>query len=214
MVGINKAGFNIIKVFLILSIAGYMLSYWLPIFGQLSIIFILITLFLVYFFRDPKRKTEQNDKIIYSPADGEVIEIKETSEDKFLKVPARVVKIFMTPLYVHVQRAPVKGRIGYLEYIKGKFMPANLDKASEENEQNLIGIENARVKVLIKQIAGLIARRIVWWVQTQQGVSQGERIGMIKLGSQVDIYVPMNVNIKVKVKEKVKAGLTVLGEIK
>ncbi len=93
-------------------------------------------------------------------------------------------------------------------------MPANLDKASEENEQNLIGIENAKVKILVKQIAGLIARRIVWWINMQQGISQGERIGMIKLGSQVDIYVPMNVNIKVKVKEKVKAGLTVLGEIK
>ncbi|MBI5555378.1 MAG: phosphatidylserine decarboxylase family protein [Elusimicrobia bacterium] len=212
--GINKAGFKIIKVFLLLSIAGYMLSYWLVIFGQLSIIIIFITLFLVYFFRDPSRKTKENDKIIYSPADGEVIEIKETSEDKFLKAPARIVKIFMTPLDVHVQRSPIKGRIGYLEYRKGKFMPANLEKASEENEQNLIGIENAKVKILIKQIAGLIARRIVWWVHTQQGVSQGERIGMIKLGSQVDIYVPLDVEVRVKVKDKVKAGLTVLGEIK
>lgn len=212
--GINKAGFNMIKVFLLLSIAGYMLSYWLEIFGQVSIIFIFITLFLVYFFRDPNRKAEENDKIIYSPADGEVIEIKETSEDKFLKVPARVVKIFMTPLDVHVQRSPIKGRIGYLEYKKGKFMPANLEKASEENEQNLIGIENAKVKILVKQIAGLIARRIVWWINMQQGVSQGERIGMIKLGSQVDIYVPLDIEVKVKVKDKVKAGLTVLGEIK
>lgn len=212
--GINKAGFNIIKVFLLLSIAGYILSYWLAIFGQVSIIFIFITLFLVYFFRDPNRKTEENDKIIYSPADGEVIEIKETSEDKFLKVPARVVKIFMTPLDIHVQRSPIKGRIGYLEYKKGKFMPANLEKASEENEQNLIGIENAKVKILVKQIAGLIARRIVWWINMQQGVSQGERIGMIKLSSQVDIYIPLDVIVKVKVKDKVKAGLTVLGEIK
>ena len=212
--GINKAGFNSIKIFLLLSVAGYMLSYWQAIFGQLSIIFIFITLFLVYFFRDPNRHTEADDKVIYSPADGEVIEIKEVSEDKFLKAPAMVIKIFMTPLDVHVQRAPVKGRIGYLEYKKGKFMPANLDKASEENEQNLIGIENDNGKVLIKQIAGILARRIVWWVNLQQGVSQGERIGMIKLGSQVDIYVPMNIDIKVKVKEKVKAGLTVLGEIK
>lgn len=212
--GINKAGFNSIKVFLLLSIAGYMLSYWQAIFGQLSIIFIFITLFLVYFFRDPNRQTEENDNIIYSPADGEVIEIKEVSEDKFIKAQAMVIKIFMTPLDVHVQRAPIKGRISYLEYKKGKFMPANLDKASEENEQNLIGIESNRVKILVKQIAGLIARRIVWWVNMQQGISQGERIGMIKLGSQVDIYIPMNIDIKVKVKEKVKAGLTILGEIK
>jgi phosphatidylserine decarboxylase len=212
--GINKAGFNIIKVFLVLSIAGYMLSYWMEIFGRLSIFFILITIFLVYFFRDPNRKTEEKDSAIYSPADGEVIEIKEVSEGKFLKAQSVVIKIFMTPLDVHVQRAPVKGRISYLEYKKGKFMPANLDKASEENEQNLIGIENAKVKILIKQIAGLIARRIVWWVNMQQGVSQGERLGMIKLGSQVDIYVPLNIEIKVKVKDKVKAGLTILGEIK
>ncbi len=212
--GINKAGYKIIKIFLLLSIAGYMLSYWLEIFGQVSIIFIFITLFLVYFFRDPSRKTEENDKAIYSPADGEVIEIKETSEDKFLKAPSRVIKIFMTPLDVHVQRSPIKGRIGYLEYKKGKFMPANLDKASEENEQNLIGIENAKVKILIKQIAGLIARRIVWWINMRQGVSQGERIGMIKLGSQVDIYVPLDVEIKVKVKDKVKAGLTIIAELK
>lgn len=203
-----------IKVFLLLSIAGYMLSYWLEIFGQVSIIFIFITLFLVYFFRDPRRKTEENDKAIYSPADGEIIEIKEAREDKFLKVPSQVIKIFMTPLDVHVQRAPIKGRIGYLEYKKGKFMPANLDKASEENEQNMIGIENAKVKILIKQIAGLIARRIVWWVNMQQGVSQGERIGMIKLGSQVDIFIPLDVEIKVKVKDKVKAGLTVIAELK
>lgn len=214
MIGINKAGFNSIKVFLLLSIAGYMLSYWQAIFGQISIIFIFITLFLVYFFRDPNRQTEENDNFIYSPADGEVIEIKEVSEDKFIKAQAMVIKIFMTPLDVHVQRAPIKGRIGYLEYKKGKFMPANLDKASEENEQNLIGIESNRVRVLVKQIAGILARRIVWWVNMQQGISQGERIGMIKLGSQVDIYVPMNIDIKVKVKEKVKAGLTILGEIK
>ncbi|MDD5492336.1 MAG: phosphatidylserine decarboxylase family protein [bacterium] len=212
--GINKAGFNLIKIFLALSIAGYSLSYWMEIFGRLSIFFILITIFLVYFFRDPNRYTEANDKVIYSPADGEVIEIKEVTEDKFLKATAMVIKIFMTPLDVHVQRAPIKGRIEYLEYKKGKFMPANLDKASEENEQNLIGIGNNSVKVLIKQIAGLIARRIVWWINMQQGVSQGERIGMIKLGSQVDIYVPMNIDIKVKIKDKVKAGLTVLGEIK
>ncbi|MDD5132415.1 MAG: phosphatidylserine decarboxylase family protein [bacterium] len=212
--GINKAGFNLIKIFLILSIAGYILSYWVEFFGRLSMFFVLITIFLVYFFRDPNRKTEENDKAIYSPADGEVIEIKEVSEEKFLKAPAMVIKIFMTPLDVHVQRAPIKGRIEYLEYKKGKFMPANLDKASEENEQNLIGIGNNNIKVLVIQIAGLIARRIVWWVNLQQGVSQGERIGMIKLGSQVDIYVPMNIDVKVKVKEKVKAGLTVLGEIK
>jgi phosphatidylserine decarboxylase len=214
LIGINRAGFNSIKIFLLLSVAGYILSYWQAIFGQVSIIFTFITLFLVYFFRDPNRQTEENDNLIYSPADGEVIEIKEVSEDKFIKAQAMVIKIFMTPLDVHVQRAPIKGRIGYLEYKKGKFMPANLDKASEENEQNLIGLENNRVRVLVKQIAGLLARRIVWWVNMQQGISQGERIGMIKLGSQVDIYVPMNIAIKVKVKEKVKAGLTVLGEIK
>ncbi len=212
--GINKAGFNSIKVFLLLSIAGYILSYWQAIFGQVGIIFIFITLFLVYFFRDPDRKTIENDNSIYSPADGEVIEIKEVSEDKFLKAQAMVIKIFMTPLDVHVQRAPVKGRIGYLEYKKGKFLPANLDKASEDNEQNLIGIESTKVKILVKQIAGLIARRIVWWVNMQQGISQGERIGMIKLGSQVDIYVPMNIDIKVKVKDKVKAGLTIIAELK
>ncbi|MDD5259249.1 MAG: phosphatidylserine decarboxylase family protein [bacterium] len=212
--GINKAGFNLIKIFLILSIAGYILSYWVEFFGRLSIFFVLITIFLVYFFRDPNRKTEENDAIVYSPADGEVIEIKEVTEDKFLKTQAMVIKIFMTPLDVHVQRAPIKGRVEYLEYKKGKFMPANLDKASAENEQNLIGIENNRVKVLVKQIAGILARRIVWWVNMQQGISQGERLGMIKLGSQVDIYIPMNIDIKVKVKEKVKAGLTVLGEVK
>jgi phosphatidylserine decarboxylase len=212
--GINRAGFISILIFFVLSVVLYVLSYWMEFFGRLSIFFILITIFLVYFFRDPNRKTEANDTIIYSPADGEVIEIKEVSEDKFLKTQAMVIKIFMTPLDVHVQRAPIKGRIGYLEYKKGKFMPANLDKASDENEQNLIGIESDKVKILIKQIAGLIARRIVWWVNTQQGVSQGERIGMIKLGSQVDIYVPLHVAIKIKIKDKVKAGLTILGEIK
>ena len=211
--GINKEGIKLIMVFLGLSLACFLLSYWQDLFGVIGFVLFVITLLLVNFFRDPNRKVAENENLVYSPADGEVIEIKQVAEDKFLKCDATVVKIFMTPLDVHVQRAPIKGMIGYQEYKQGKFMPANLDKASTENEQNLIGI-SGKVNVLVKQIAGLLARRIVWWAHLQQGVSQGERIGMIKFGSQVDIYVPLNVGIKVKIHEKVKAGLTVIGEIK
>jgi len=212
-VGINKEGLKLIMIFLGLSLACFLLSYWKDIFGVIGFVLFIITLLLVNFFRDPNRKVAENEQLIYSPADGEVIEIKQVNEDKFLKSDAIVVKIFMTPLDVHIQRAPIKGLISYQEYKQGKFLPANLDKASTDNEQNLIGI-SGKVNVLVKQIAGLLARRIVWWAHLQQGVSQGERIGMIKFGSQVDIYVPLNVEIKVKMHEKVKAGLTVIGEIK
>lgn len=210
---IRREGLQMIVTFFGLTVLCFFLRAWSEIFGYISIIFILTTLLLVYFFRDPQRKVQENETLIYSPADGEVIEIAAVCEEKFFKSEAQVIRIFMTPLDVHIQRAPVKGRIDYLEYKKGKFLPANWDKASEDNEQNLIGIDG-RVKVLVKQIAGVLARRIVWWVHLRQGVSQGERIGMIKLGSQVDIFVPLNVKIKVKVKERVQAGLTVIGEIK
>lgn len=211
--GIHREGFTLIALFFALSLICLVVTHWQKMFGYPSIIFIMITLLLVYFFRDPIRQVKEANNLVYSPADGQVIEISKVSEDKFLKSQATVVKIFMTPLDVHIQRAPIKGRIGYLEYKKGKFLPANLDKASEDNEQNLIGVDG-RIKVLIKQIAGILARRIVCWVNPRQGVSQGERIGMIKFGSQVDIYLPIEVEIKVKVKDKVKTGLTVIGEIK
>lgn len=210
---INKEGRTLIKFFFAIALAGYMLSYWVRSFVILGAIFLVLTLFLVYFFRDPERNILEDKNVIYSPADGTVIQIQKEPEPAFLKTEATVVRIFMTPLNVHIQRAPIKGRIEYLEYKKGKFLPANLDKAASDNEQNLIGI-NGGVKVLIKQIAGILARRIVCWMHMEQGVSQGERIGMIKFGSQVDIYLPENIELKVKVKEKVKAGLTVLGEIK
>lgn len=210
---IHREGLRLILTFLGITIVCFLFRPKWEFFGYVSIIFILTTLLLVYFFRDPKRKVQENETLIYSPADGEVIEIGTVQEDKFLKGQSYVVKIFMTPLDVHIQRAPIKGRVDYLEYRKGKFLPANWDKACEDNEHNYIGIDG-QVKILVKQIAGLLARRIVWWVHQQQGVSQGERIGMIKFGSQVDIFVPVNVEIKVRVKEKVYGGLTVIGEIK
>jgi phosphatidylserine decarboxylase len=211
--GIHKEGVTLITVFLAITVCCFILSQWKDVFGYISIIFIIISLLLVNFFRDPSRRTQQNEQLVYSPADGEIIEISRVQEDKFLKSEATVIKIFMTPLDVHIQRSPIKGLVLFQEYKAGKFLPAKMDKASTDNEQNLLGFEG-KIKVLVKQIAGLLARRIVWWVHMQQGVSQGEKIGMIKFGSQVDIYVPLNVEIKVKLKDKVKAGLTIIGEVK
>lgn len=180
----------------------------------LLIIFsILLLAFTFYFFRDPERTTPQDENIIIAPADGKIIFIKEVFEDKFLKSDAVQVSIFMSPLNVHVNRFPVSGQIGYFEHIPGKYLVAFEDKASEANERTLIGIDNGKFKLLFKQIAGFIARRIVANLQVGMKTTAGERFGMIKFGSRVDVIMPTNAVIKIKVNDTVKAGETILAEI-
>ncbi len=171
----------------------------------------LLVLFSIYFFRDPERKIPNENNIIVSPADGTVILIGPTHEDEFFKSGVQQISIFMSVFDVHVNRIPIDGRIAYFRYQTGKFLQAYKDDASYENEQTIILIENENIKVLFKQIAGILARRIVCHLRNGMNVNQGERFGMIKFGSRVDMILPKEVKLNIKLKQKVTAGKTIIG---
>ncbi len=168
--------------------------------------------FTLNFFRDPERISPGGDNVVLSPADGKVISIKKVSENEFFKGEALQISIFMSPLDVHVNRIPVSGKVSHLRYVPGRFFAAFEDKASEKNEQTIIGLENNQGKVLFKQIAGFVARRIVCNLQVGDSVSAGERFGMIKFGSRVDVFLPPSSSPKVALDQKAVAGETILAE--
>jgi phosphatidylserine decarboxylase len=196
----------------ILPLLGISAFCWLlGVFGWASF-FSLFTLFVISFFRDPERTIPAGDKAILSPADGKVIRIESCTEERFLKGPAIKVSIFMSVFNVHVNRIPLSGRIAEVAYRPGKFVSANLDKASATNEQNALLLEAAGgTKLLFVQIAGLIARRIVCWVRKGDLVERGRRFGLIRFGSRMDVYLPPNVQIKARLGQKAYGGQTILG---
>ena len=174
----------------------------------------LAFLFTLNFFRDPERSTPSGEGLVISPADGTVVAVKEVTEDLYLKGSAVQISIFMSPINVHVNRIPVSGKIAYFNYVKGKFFAAFEDKASLDNEQTHIGIDNGKYKVFFKQIAGFIARRIVCHLKVGDTVTAGKRFGMIKFGSRVDVFVPKNSDIKVSIGGKTTAGESVLAVVR
>jgi phosphatidylserine decarboxylase len=173
-----------------------------------------LLLFLIFFFRDPERKAPAGENLILSSADGKIISVKPFQNVEFVGGQGTLVSVFMSVFDVHVNRAPISGKVEYFKYNPGKFFPAFKDKASSENEQTELGIENAHGRVIIKQIAGIIARRIVCKVRPGDKLSAGQRLGMIKFGSRVDHLLPENVEIRVKPGQKVRAGETVIGVFK
>lgn len=178
----------------------------------LSVIFISFTL---YFFRDPLRHVPKDLKSgdVLSPADGKVMMIEEVQENEFIKGPAKVIGIFLSPLNVHVNRVPISGQVKYYQYIKGEFIAAYDHASADKNERTVIGIEGERFKVLFKQITGFVARRIVCELRVGDKVKIGEKFGMIKFGSRTDVILPVNANIKVSVNQKVTGGITLLAEV-
>lgn len=180
----------------------------------LFLLLVLITLFVVWFFRNPERHFIEEEKVVICPADGKVIKMENvdaagTTSGRFKKI-----SIFMNVFNVHVNRAPYSGIIEAVNYHEGKFISANLDKASLDNERNevVIRTEDGRM-VWAVQIAGLIARRIVCWVKPGDIIQKGERIGLIRFGSRVDVYLPEDSTVTVNIGDKVKAGETYLGYI-
>ncbi len=175
-------------------------------------IFTLLTLFVIYFFRDPERAIPPGEKAILSPADGKVVQVQPCVEERFLKGPAIKLSVFMSLFNVHVNRNPLTGRIVDSAYSRGKFIRADLNQASASNEQNALLVENPEgVRLLVVQIAGLIARRIICWVKKGDRVEKGQRFGMICFGSRLDIYLPENTALRVRLGEKTLAGKTILG---
>ncbi len=168
--------------------------------------------FTLNFFRDPDRTTPTRQNVVVSPADGKVIVVKTVVENEFFRGPAAQISVFMSPLNVHVNRIPMTGKVTHFRYVEGEYFAAYEEKASEKNEQTIIGLENHKGKVLFKQIAGFVARRIVCAVNVGDSVQMGERFGMIKFGSRVDVFLPADAVLKVAVGDRAVAGETILAE--
>jgi phosphatidylserine decarboxylase len=174
---------------------------------------VIIALWVVYFFRDPERTGERGDALVVSPADGLVVLITEVDELSFISARALRISIFMNVFDVHVNRYPVSGTVPFLQYNKGKFLHAAHEKASLDNEQMSVGIQSGARRILVRQIAGLIARRIVNYAKVGDTAVQGERMGIIRFGSRVDVFIPPGSVLRVKVGERTVAGTTVLAEL-
>lgn len=172
-----------------------------------------VTWLVLNFFRDPERTVPAGDDLVVAPADGRIISVGPVTEPVYINGDALRVCIFMSPLDVHVNRFPVSGRVGYMEHVAGRFTPAFRDKASEDNERTLIGIDRGGVKILFKQISGSLARRIVADVTVGQQAVAGKRFGMIKLGSRVDVLLPPSAKVAVRVNDRAVAGQTVIARL-
>lgn len=173
----------------------------------------IVALWVAYFFRDPERQGDRGDRLVVSPADGRVVMVTEVDEPAFLRGRVRRISIFMNVFDVHVNRYPVTGTIAYLHYNPGKFLNAAADKASLENEQQSVGLETGRrTRILVRQIAGLIARRIVTYARMGDEAAQGARMGMIRFGSRVDVFLPLDATVRVVPGQRVLAGTTVLAD--
>jgi phosphatidylserine decarboxylase len=177
---------------------------------------VVLTLYVCYFFRDPERVTPQGEGLVVSPADGlvqRIVEVIPPQELELGEVPHTRISIFLNVFDVHVNRIPMAGKIAAEHYIAGKFVNAELDKASEENERQLVTIETAKGKIGLVQIAGLVARRILCNLEKGQQVATGERYGLIRFGSRVDVYLPKGAKVKVLEGQRSIGGETVLAEI-
>ncbi len=214
---ITKYGIDVLIIVIFFSAILILISLFLIKPQFLKILFVIIgfviLIFTIYFFRDPDRKIPNDPDSIIAPADGKIILIHEVFEPDYLKKDAIMISIFMSPLNVHVNRYPMNGKIGYFKHIKGKHIVAFADKSSELNERTLIGIEDGNRKILFKQIAGVLARRIVADIKVGSYVKAGERFGMIKFGSRVDLFIPKdNSSVIIKLGEKTYAGETVIAK--
>jgi len=183
--------------------------WWLP-----TLVWLPFAVWLLVFFRDPVRRGPRGDQAVISPADGTIVSVATVDEPAYLKAPSVRVSIFMSVFNVHVNRYPVSGTVEYRYYNPGKFLHAAREKASLDNEQSSIGVRGARGPLLVRQIAGSIARRIVTDARVGDPAVQAERLGMIRFGSRVDVFLPASAGAKITVKvgDKVHAAATVLAE--
>lgn len=175
---------------------------------------LVLTLFTLFFFRDPERIVPEGKGVVVSPADGKVIVVKDVFEPHYLKQDVKQISIFLSVFNVHVNRSPVEGAVSLVKYNPGKFHVASVDKASLDNEQTAMVIGRGKQNILVKQIAGLIARRIVCYAKPGDTITRGERYGLIRFGSRVDLFLPKDADVSVKVGDRVKGGSDVIGVLK
>ena len=179
----------------------------------LAFLLTLIALWVAYFFRDPERTGERGERVAIAPADGKVLMVTEVDEPAFLHGRAQRVSIFMNVFSVHVNRYPVSGTVKYVQVTRGKFLNAASEQSSLENEQTSVGIEAGSRRVLVRQIAGLVARRIITYSREGERVTQGDRMGLIRIGSRVDVFLPAGSTVRVKPGDLTVAGVSVIGEL-
>jgi phosphatidylserine decarboxylase len=175
-------------------------------FKYIAILFFILALFVAFFFRNPSRKIPEGKNLIVSPADGKVVKIAKSEEGE------QCISIFLSIFNVHVNRSPIPGTLKELRYVRGRFKAAFNEEASRVNEQNIIAVDGGDIQVTFKQIAGLIARRVVCWKKAGDRLERGEVLGLIRFGSRVDVLLPEKVNISVRVGEKVRGGSSILGD--
>ena len=197
-------------IFILPPVGLAILFFWLGLW-PVGIAFVVLAAFMAFFFRDPKREPPTDANVIVSPADGRVTRISALEEAN--ENSATLVSIFLSPLDVHINRSPIAGEITSVAYLRGKFVPATDARASVINEQNVLTIKGETLTVVCKQIAGILARRIVCWKRAGDRVALGERIGLIKFSSRTDLILPPNVEVVVTVGERVRGGTTIIGRI-
>ena len=212
----HKEGFNLIILFFILVATDVIMlevlfddSSFLK--SILQIFSLIIFVFILWFFRNPKRNIIKNPELILSPADGKVIAIKDVDELEYFKDKKIQISIFLSPLDIHVNRYPVSGEILYSKYHKGEYLVAWHPKSSDKNERTTVVIKNKKFgEVMYRQIAGAVARRIVNYAKVNSNIEQGDDSGFIKFGSRVDLFLSKDLNLKIKVGDKVKGGLSII----
>ena len=205
---IHKEGYKIIRNFIIISLT---ILLFFPYF-YLSFILLSTLLLIVYFFRVPNRKIKTSKNVVFAPCDGKIVQIREVEETEFFKQKKILVSLFMSPLNVHSNHYPIDGNVVYTKYHPGKFLVAWNPKSSTKNERSSVVIENTKISVLVRQIAGALARRIVTYSKRNEQVTSGEELGFIKFGSRVDLYLPLSTEINVKLNEKVKAKISIIAK--
>lgn len=213
----HKEGQKIIFISLILVGGLFLLIDFIEIpwlIKTLQIGLLVFFILILQFFRNPKRHTQHNDTHVISPVDGKVVVIEEVEEPEYFKDKRLQVSIFMSPINVHVTRYPVGGKVVFSRYHPGKYLVAWHPKSSEENERTTVVVENQKIgKVLYRQIAGALARRIVNYAKKDMNVVQGNDAGFIKFGSRVDLFLPLDSKLKVNLDQKVKGGETIIAEL-
>ncbi len=214
---IHKEGYGLI--FIVFFFALAMTTLWYLYYPKdkwaltVSILSIIICLFIISFFRNPKRYIPIGDDSIICPADGKVVVIEDVMETEYFNEMRKQVSVFMSPANVHVNRSPIDGEVKYFKYHPGKYLVAWHPKSSTDNERTSMVIENESFSVLVRQIAGKLARRIVYYVEEGDEIERGEEFGFIKFGSRIDLFLPLNTQINVELNQKVRGGETIIGII-
>jgi phosphatidylserine decarboxylase len=214
---ITRYGYDIVTKVAFISLGGSLVAWFLLDWQGLKLAvvlaLILLLVFTLNFFRDPERVTPSGENLVIAPADGRVVQVVTARDEEWLKSDVTQVAIFMSPLDVHVNRYPISGTVAYFRYVPGEYLVAFDDKSSLRNERTVIGLDNGKFKVLFKQIAGFVARRII--AETKEGITAlaGERFGMIRFGSRVDVLLPRDAEVKVKPGDRTVAGETILAVV-